>query len=280
MDGDLWFTDTVIGLGEAASRLGYSVIYAWAGRDHAAERAHIETLLERRVDGLVLVSTSETRPQKHLADLHRDGVRLVTVNRYGAEGGFRRIFFDWRGGTNALTRKVMRHGHRRIAFVGGTPDHPKAAVREQIAGYRAALQEAGTWIPEAEAFGGGDAEAGEALTEALFARCPAVTALVTVNDHTAAGALRALRRLGRHVPDDVAVIGCDDLYIARCKDPPLTSVRHQALQAGELACRLLVSEIDGTPEPQLTYLLPSSLVIRGSCGLPHHSADGSIQLLV
>jgi LacI family transcriptional regulator len=258
---------------------GYSILTTLPGRRVGVERERVELLLERRVDGLLLVSTSDMEQHEHVRGLWREGIPLVTINRYCEEMGFWRLFFDYGGAARAVTRKLLAAGHRRIAFVGGAPDYHERSVRERIAGYREALRDASAWTPDAEVFGGVLPENGAALTETLLRQCPGVTAILAVKDRTAAGVLRALRRLQRRVPDDVAVIGFDDTETATCTDPPLSSVRSAHDEAGRTGCRLLIEQMEQPDREGGTLLLPSSLVVRESCGLGSgHAAEESFAL--
>lgn len=268
MNTGLWFQEVPNGVEETAQERGYSLISTRPRRESAAERERIETLRRRRVDGLLILSASDTAEHEHLRELHAEGVPLLTINRYVPEMGFTRVFFDYRGSTRAVARRLLAAGHRRIAFVGGSPEHPQQAVREHIAGYREVLQEAGQWRRDDEVFGGAQVQDGEALVEALLDRVPETTAIMAVNDPTAAVALRALRRRGRRVPADVAVIGCDDTpVLVECTDPPLTSIRHATYEAGKTGCRLLIDQCERPDDDARTLVLPSSLIIRQSCGL-------------
>ena len=139
-----------------------------------------------------------------------DGVPVVTINRYCEDVRLCRIFFDYRGSTRAVVRRLLAAGHRRVLFLGGAPDHPQQSVRERIEGYREGLREAGAWDADAEAFGGMQPEDGERLVETALRRSPAGTAMLMINDQAAAGALRALRRRGRRVTEDVAVVSLHD----------------------------------------------------------------------
>jgi LacI family transcriptional regulator len=267
MNTGLWFYDVPDGIEESAVERGYSLIHTRPRRESAVEWERIETLRRRRVDGLLLLSASDTREHNHLRVLHQEGVPIVTINRYCPDWGFTRIFFDYRHATRAVAQRLLAAGHRRIAFVGGSPDHPQHAVREQIAGYREALRAAGAWASAAELFGGDHSYDGEALANELLYRCPETTAVLGVNDFTAAGLLRGFRRLGRRVPEDVAVIGCDDTQIVHCTDPPLSSIRHRTFEAGQLGCRMLLDRIEDTATLPRTVMLRSWLVTRRSCGL-------------
>src|SRR6476660_4784886 len=97
MKTGLWFQDVPDGVEETAQELGYSLISTRPRRESAAERERIETLLRRRVDGLLILSSSDTHEHDHLYALHQDGVPIVTINRYCPEIGFTRLFFDYRG---------------------------------------------------------------------------------------------------------------------------------------------------------------------------------------
>jgi LacI family transcriptional regulator len=264
---NLWFGDVLVGAEATARELGYSFIYTTTPLAPVLEREGIETLRDRRVDGLLITSGSDMREHEHLVALHRDGLRIVTINRYCEDVGFCRIFFDYRGSTRTVVRRLLADGHRHVSFIGGAADHPQQSVRERVEGYREALREAGAWDADAEAFGGMQPEDGERLAATALQRCPAATAMVVVNDQAAAGALRTLRHLGRRVPEDVSVVSLHDTRIAPCTDPPLTSVRHGTDEAGQMGCRLLIEQIEQPPAEARTLVLPSRLVVRRSCSL-------------
>jgi LacI family transcriptional regulator len=263
----MWYAQAMRGAEEIAREHGYTFLYTHPHNRADREQERIETLRQRRVDGLLMMSGSDAHEHGHLRALHQEGIPLVTINRYCEDIGFRRLFFDYRQAACSVVQRWLAAGHRRVGFVGGTPDHPQQAVRERIEGYRKALREAGAWMPAAEGFGGAFPDDGEALTEALLRRCPGVTALLAVNDYTAAGALRTLRRLQRRVPEDVAVVGFDDTPVAFSADPPLSAVRHSILESGRIGCRWLVGQIEPWEEDERTRVLPSVLVVRRSCGL-------------
>jgi DNA-binding LacI/PurR family transcriptional regulator len=276
---NLWVGDVVGGAEAAARELGYGLIYTTTPLAAVLEREGIETLRDRRVDGLLITSGSDMREHDHLIALHREGVPVVSINRYCEDVGFCRIFFDYRGSTRAVVRRLLAAGHRRVLFLGGAPDHPQQSVRERIEGYREGLREAGAWDADAEAFGGMQPEDGERLVETALRRSPAGTAMLMINDQAAAGALRALRRLGRRVPEDVAVVSLHDTRIAQCTDPPLTSIRHRTEEAGQIGCRLLMEQIQRPEAEARTLVLPSMLVVRRSCGLGSAAATEAIQPL-
>jgi LacI family transcriptional regulator len=279
MLSNLWFKDTLIGAEEIAQRSGYGFVHTSARFEAADEQERIEMLRQRQVDGLLLLSSSDTHHHEHLRALHQGGVPLVTINRYCEEMGFWRLFFDFRGATRAAARRLLAAGHRRILFLGGSPDHPQGSVRERIAGYREALREAGLWTPEAEVFGGERPRDGEELMARALQTCPEATAMLTITDFTAAGALRALRRAGRRVPEEMAVISLHDTDVGLCTDPPLTAIKHPTYQAGCEGCRLLIAQIEQPNRPTGTLVLPASLVVRQSYRVADSDADEEIYAL-
>jgi LacI family transcriptional regulator len=262
---NLWFRDMLIGAEEMARERGFGLVQTSASVDPKVEQERVEVLRERQVDGLLLLSPSDVRDHDLLRALHRAGVPLVTVNRYVEDLGFWRLFFDFRGATRAVTRRLVAAGHREVMYVGSSPDHAQETVRERVAGYREALMEAGHWRPEAEVFGNPNPFDADEMVADGIRRCPGATAMLTVNDAFGACALRVLRRAGRRVPDDMAVVSLHDTEIARCTDPPLTAVRHPTFDAGREGCRLLIEQIEQPCRPAGTRVLPASLVVRESC---------------
>ncbi|HZP84498.1 MAG TPA: substrate-binding domain-containing protein, partial [Chthonomonadaceae bacterium] len=236
------------------------------------EQRRIETLRERQVDGLLMLSPSDIHDHDHLRALHQSGMPLVTINRYCEEMGFWRIFFAFRSATYAVTRRLIAAGHRQIVLVGGTPEHPQMSVRERVAGYRQAMQEAGLWTEVAEVCGGMLPHDGEVLAGEVLRQWPQATALLAINDLLASGMLRALRRAGLRFPDDMAVVSLHDTMIGECTDPPLTAIEHSAREAGREGCRLLIEQIEEPDRPTGTLVLPASLVVRQSCGFGSVSA--------
>jgi LacI family transcriptional regulator len=276
MFSNLWFVGVLGGAEETAQENGYSFIHTSPQPDAAIEQERIETLRRRQVDGLLMLASSDTHDHEHLRALHQSGVKLVTINRYCEEMGFWRLFFDFYGGTRAATRLLLAEGHRQILFLGGAPDHPQGSVRERVAGYREAMREAGLWTADAEVFGEGHPRDGEVMTADALCRCPAATAMLTVTDFLAAGALRTLRRIGRRVPEDMAIISLHDTQVGRCTDPPLTAIQHPTYEAGREGCRLLIEQIETPDRPTETRVLPASLVVRQSCQFGFTDAEEEI----
>jgi DNA-binding LacI/PurR family transcriptional regulator len=162
------------------------------------------------------------------------------------------------GGAEKAVRHLLDSGRRRIATIAGPQD--MTAGQDRLAGYREALQEAG-FEPRA-AHGDFTERSGFEAACALLEAEPKLDAIFGASDLMARGALRALRQAGRRVPEDVAVVGFDDLGVAQATDPPLSSVRQPIEQVARDLVRLLLARVDGAAVQSLT--LPTTLTLRAS----------------
>ncbi len=167
---------------------------------------------------------------------------------------------------------LIAHGHRRIAFIAADA-HPVGDGAERLSAYRAAVRAHG--LPPDRAligYGGHNAhESYHALRQMLDAGV-VFTAVLTSNDESAIGVLRALAEAGWHVPEDVAVIGFDDVLYARAQSPPLTTVRHPTFELGYHAVELLLDYIGGRRSALASVRVPTRLIVRESCGCRPYSA--------
>jgi DNA-binding LacI/PurR family transcriptional regulator len=173
-------------------------------------------------------------------------------------------------GAKLATEHLLSLGHRRCAYVGA---EGRASSLRRLRGYRLALAEAGLPFDESLVVAPGEgAIHGELAAFRLLARRPAPSALFCYDDMTAVGVLRAVRALNLGVPQDVAVVGFDDIPLAAYLDPPLTTVRQPMYEMGQQAMTMLLDLINGEMPPRLVTM-PGELVIRSSSGPP--AADRS-----
>ena len=156
------------------------------------------------------------------------------------------------------TRHLVAKGHRAIAIVIGP--RARRVTQDRLRGYRKALEEAGLPFDERLVTDGNDG----AATEELLQRVPAISAIFAENDHLAIGVLSALRDLGKRVPQDCAVVGCDDIEMAAFTVPPLTTIHIPFYETGEQAMRLLLEMITSGSVAPRKLLLPVHLISRGS----------------
>lgn len=235
-------TDTVVAmlyesLSRAASKSGQFTIVATTEDEPDADRRAADMLLHRGVDGLILATAR--KGSSFVDDLEERGVPHVLVLR--RNGASRASIGDDPLGGYLATRHLLDLGHRDIAILAG-PDFASNAC-DRVAGYRNALAEAGLEIrPEwivPSAFG---IDAGAEAADTLLASGPRPTAIFAVNDNIAIGALSSLARRGISVPDDVSMVGYNDIPLVRHLPVPLTSVRVPFDQVATSALELLGAE--------------------------------------
>ncbi len=221
-----------------------------------------QNLRSGRVDGFVLLSA--TCSPQHLSALLAAGAPFAIWDvAPRTHRGYCAVSGDSENGGRLATEHLIARGRRRIGFLGGPAGAPE--VQDRLAGYAAVLGEAGlAHDPKLVAYGSWEAPdaAGAAAAAELLERSPDLDAIFANSDLLALGAIDALRRHGRRVPDDVAVVGYDDVLVARFASPPLTTIRQNAPLAGRLLARTLVQRIE---EGVVTNVsVPAELVVRES----------------
>ncbi|MGI5242671.1 LacI family DNA-binding transcriptional regulator [Dactylosporangium sp. CA-139066] len=208
------------------------------------------------VDGALLVSTHSGNPL--IPELLARGLPVVACGKpLGFERQVAYVAADDRDGARQMVTYLRSAGRRRIATITGPLDTSGGV--ERLAGYREALAESS---PELVAHGDYTRASGEAAMLYLLERAPDLDAVFVASDLMAAGALTALTRAGRRVPEDVAIGGFDDSQIATNTQPPLTTVRQPYPRIGAEMVRLLLSLIDG--ESPAAVIIPTELVVRES----------------
>jgi DNA-binding LacI/PurR family transcriptional regulator len=260
---DFFFGHMVAGAETEARRRGYYLMIGSVERGDD-ERGYLRLLLERRVEGLILARPSVPLRGEHLLAARRAGVPLVLVGSSRVPGVVI-VDVDNRQGGYDATRHLLERGHRRIATIVGPEEWPSSMAR--LDGYRRALQ--AFRVPEdanlEEHAADWDVESGEAAAARLLQRDRSFTALFAHSDLIALGAIARLREAGLRVPDDVSVVGYDDLPVAAVFEPPLTTVHQPMQEVGALACSLLLDDVTGGEPTQADiHLLPAALVLRGS----------------
>lgn len=215
-------------------------------------------------DGLIVIPDDLSDAQfEYVQDLIRSGYPIVLTT---AEKPGPLVAVDNAGGIRQAFDHLWQHGHRRIAFIAGKSGRGGDTM-ERLAAYREAQRHAG--IPEDArliAFGEHRREDGRVAMQQILSSGAPFTALLASNDLSALGAMEVLREAGRRIPDDVAVIGFDDILEARSHMPPLTTVRHPAFRLGYQTVLSLLDAIEGRRAGPIRARVPTRLVVRQSCG--------------
>ena len=261
-----FFTTVARGVEDAASAEGFSVIFCNTDESEEEEARYVRMLLERQVDGLLLVPACSASRSVEAA-LAR-GKPVVILDRTVAGADVDTVRCDSEGGAHAAAQHLIRLGHRDIAVLGGSPDVSVAV--ERVAGARRAFAEAGLPLGEERVLHGRpDVRSGAEMARAALSLLPRPTALLATNNFIAVGAFSALRDAGLSVPDDLSLAGFDDLPASLVVDPFLTVVSQPAYEMGRQGTALLLARLRGNgPQATQDIVLPTELVLRRSTARP------------
>jgi len=259
---DAFLPGLLQGITRAARHYGYHVLFRPIDPDEPDD-CYVELARGRHTDGLIL--SGPRSDDTHLLDLHRDGFPLVLHGQLPGTD-IPSVDIDNVRGAALAVEHLLKLGHRRIGMITNAP-LIYTASRQRLEGYRQALAQAG--IPYDERlvqYGNFDEESGQQAIEALLALDPPPTAVFIASDMVAMGAMRTLRDRGLRVPDDMAIVGFDDITAARFIVPALTTVRVPTFGLGWTAAERLIRLIHRDPLQETHVLLETELVVRESCG--------------
>lgn len=253
-----FYGEALLGIERELEQAGYVPLFVSGNWHEDDERKAIETLLSRRVDGIIVLAGRLTN--EVLLNL-TVGLPTVVVGRQLAGPQLYSFSFDNRLGARLATQHLIDQGHRRIAFIAGDLVHDDAVDRQN--GYIDALTSAGIAFDPSLVVQSDFTEAGGLLAVSrLLEKDTHFTALFASNDQMAIGACLGLHRRNVRVPDDVSLIGFDDLIMARYAMPPLTTVRQSVYEIGSEAAKAMLALLRGdTPRVELPQ---PELVVRES----------------
>ena len=258
-----FFSEVIRGIDQTAQQHGFHILISGAHNEPDEVDAAVRAM-RGRVDGLLLMAAELDTDM--LARNLPERVPAVLINANHDASQFETINIDNFGGAAAMTDHLIALGHRELRMISGPRGNRDAAERER--GFRAALQRAGLAAADDWIVAGNFTEAsGYRGAEQLLAGRVRPTAIFAANDSMAVGALSAARHHGARVPDDVAVVGFDDIPIAEYVSPALTTVRVAIAKLGSCAAERLVQCIRAHNRHERKHeIQPTELVIRSSCG--------------
>jgi LacI family transcriptional regulator len=256
-----FFARMVSGIEQGLDHAAYRPMFAsthWRSENPQTEIASLRLLLERRVDGMIVLASSI--PDSVLLEVAAQ-VPLVVVARRVPGIEDQCLSIDNVEAAYRATRYLLGLGHTRIAQLGGTENHPDALDR--LEGYRRALAEAGIEF-DTQLVVDGDftEESGVSSVERLLARGERFSAIFAANDQMAYGAMLSLFNHGYRIPTDISLVGFDDQFLSAYTLPPLTTVRQPSFEMGQAAAEGMLRLLSNEP-PQLPRF-PADLVIRKS----------------
>lgn len=258
-----YFSDTVQAIEAECHKHGLMMFFVDTHDDPEQELKVVQALRERRVDGIVLASTSD--PQRRVLNyLEQSKLPTVLVDRIMPER-FDQVGVENIESTATLVTHLIEHGHRRIGFIAGTPAVSTSA--ERLQGYELALSRAGIALdPALVCQGQSLIEPARQVTRELLALASPPTAVVAANNLMTIGAMKAIRDAGVAIPQSIALAGFDDFDWADYFEPRLTVMAQPGKEIGQRAVKLLLKRLKNAGGKAQVVRLAPEFKIRQSCG--------------
>ncbi|MCE6995227.1 LacI family transcriptional regulator [Saccharothrix sp. S26] len=254
-----WTGEVVQGAVDELEAEGYGLLLYTVNRGTESLSQFASHVSAKAFDGLLVIEPPDTL--SYIETLHDQGLPVVMIDDRGSRPGFPSVSTTNREGAQAAAQHLVAAGRRGFAVVTGPANF--GCVRERLDGFLDALGDAGVHVdPRLVVEGDFGTDRGAVATEKLMATGLRFDAVFAHNDLSALGVMRALTAAGRKVPDDVAVVGFDDIPIAAHAE--LTTVRQPMREMGEAAARLLLSRLEGAAPSREPVVLPTALVVRRS----------------
>jgi len=253
-----FFPELVMGAEEYASKSGYTVLLGNTSESEEKETNYLDFFSRGPVDGIIISASRVSN--EHIIMLAEDGLPIVVINRTLEHPKISYVSTDMEKGGYLATMHLLRLGHSKIAFING-PKHSEVSQR-RLEGYKKALKEAGVdYNSDLISFNVPVSESGYKEAIKLLCTGEAPTAIFTYNDVMAFGVIRAAKELGIKIPEELSVVGFDDIFFSSFTDPPLTTIRQLKEELGRMAVELLFKLMEGERE---SLLIEPELIIRNT----------------
>lgn len=264
-----FWSDIVIAVDQTVRSAGYHVILTHSDDSPKREHDEIDTLVSRRVDALLVASCAADCSAPRLERVERSGVPVLLFDRHADGLSLPGVFTDDIGGARVAVRHLLSLGRRRIAHLAG--DLRLSPARDRLQGYQEVMREAGLPTIVIEA-GFGEANGYRAMQELLDSH--EVDAVFAFHDYSAIGALSAALARGVRIPEDIALVGFCNTDCAKHVTVPLTTVLQPTGEMGRQLAALTMQRIAETPIAEPRVVLPTTLIVRRSCG----GAPGNVKM--
>jgi DNA-binding LacI/PurR family transcriptional regulator len=270
-----FFPAVVRGAEDVAFASGYRLILCNTDNDHAKELAHLNALRTYLPAGLIVIPSSFSDLTAQAQSYREAGAGVVCIDRLPRDWSGDTVTADNRKGAYKATRYLIEMGHRQLATITG-PLHLTNA-KDRLAGFRQAIKEAELDLaPEYVQEATFDKQAGAAKAKLVLRMIPRPTAIFAGNDMIALGVLTAIREAGLRCPEDISVMGFDDLDLAETTNPALSSVSQSGYQLGSTAASILLGRLQGDSGAAKHVVLETALKIRDSvAGVAQPEEKGS-----
>lgn len=273
-----FFTSIARGVEQILRAAGYTLILINSDEDEQIEMQHLMQLHADGVSGVILAPTSQD-PQKY-EQLVEAGMNLVAIDRIPRKLRADSVAVNNQDAIYQATQHLFEMGHRQIGFISGLPNVSTAYERRQ--GFEQAIERLGiTTLPKWIQQGNFRQEEGSAAMNRILRLANRPTAVITANNMMTLGALKAVYENKLVIPDDIAIVGFDDVEWASSLNPPLTVIAQPTRELGQAAARLLLGRIKRRDLPFHYVVLNTQLIVRASSG-PHkeHSVAGAARAVL
>ncbi len=279
MIGDTAYSAMVKGIENVAYNAGYNVTLCCSEFDPARQKHYLDMLQNRRVEGIIVIPSvwADDREIDRLAKIDDSGLPVIILEQNIPDNRLSRVVVDNYGGAKEIVNHLIRLGHQRIGCLRYDLGDCNYPGKERYAGYRAAMADAGLPCPD-----GLTSIADPALNDTgnqpvhfthYYESAGRPTAVFAVDDMLAIKTIKACGQVGLRVPEDIAVVGFDDLLVSAYTVPGLTTVHQPATEIGRRAADLLFGRIDGKLTYQVQERIAGRLIVRESCGAALHARD-------
>lgn len=262
-----FFPAVVRGAEDIAFASGYRMILCNTDNDHAKELTHLNELRTYLPAGLIVIPSNFSDLTAQAESYRRVGTGVVCVDRLPRKWAGDSVTANNEEGAFNATRHLIEMGHTRLAMIVGPLRLTNA--RDRLNGFKRALKEARIQVgPEHVQETTFDRQGGYSKTLLLLRLTPRPTAIFAGNDMIALGVLRAIREVGLRCPEDISVMGFDDLDFAEVTDPALSSVSQSGYQLGTTAAHMLIERLHGDTSPARHVVIKTTLSLRNSVTIP------------
>jgi DNA-binding LacI/PurR family transcriptional regulator len=253
----------ISGADAEANAHGYNVLLSTAGDSTSGLEAYERFVRNHVGDGALVIETASSKEGGEL--LASQNYPYISLGRDLGNPNAYVVCSDNHDGGRQVTQHLLEKGHQRIGIINGPPIGAVAGLQDRLDGHQQTLNEAGlTFDPTLMFYGDYTRHSGEEATQQLLSLPNPPTAIFALNDRMAMGAIRAVQAAGLRVPQDVAIVGFDDIPAAADFNPPLTTVKGLSRDIGQAAAQMLFKLIAGEVAEEREVILPTEIVIRES----------------
>ncbi|MFQ6066591.1 MAG: LacI family DNA-binding transcriptional regulator [bacterium] len=262
-----FFAEVLEGVQSVARKKGYSTVLCNTDYRPKQEEAYVASLLERRVDGVIF--TSGVMKDEHILRLKEEGIPIVLIEKFMEGSDLPAIVIDNLSAAKKAVKHLLSLGYREVGYISAPLE--LVPLRERFEGYKQALLESRVLYDSSVVYiektiKKEDLRSGYKIMKRILHQGNFPRAFFIVSDTLAIGAIKAIKDCGMKVPDNIAIVGFDDIDIASFSDPPLTTMVQPKYQMGVKGMEMLIKAMTGVKLRKKEIKLDIEIAVRGSCG--------------